>query len=70
MKVVVVGATGNVGTSVVEALAADPAVTEISRGWPGGPRRRGSRRRPGSKRRTSGRHRSHNIWGALTLWYC
>ena len=29
MKVVVVGATGNVGTSVVEALAADPAVTEI-----------------------------------------
>jgi UDP-glucose 4-epimerase len=29
MKVVVFGATGNVGTSVVEALAADPAVTEI-----------------------------------------
>jgi UDP-glucose 4-epimerase len=29
MRVVVVGATGNVGTSVVEALAADPAVTEI-----------------------------------------
>ncbi|HET9561260.1 MAG TPA: NAD-dependent epimerase/dehydratase family protein, partial [Propionibacteriaceae bacterium] len=29
MKVVVVGATGNVGTSVVEALAADTAVTEI-----------------------------------------
>lgn len=29
MKVVVVGATGNVGTSVVEALAADPAITEI-----------------------------------------
>jgi UDP-glucose 4-epimerase len=29
MKVVVLGATGNVGTSVVEALAADPAVTEI-----------------------------------------
>src|SRR5215207_7243452 len=29
MKVVVVGATGNVGTSVIEALAADPAVTEI-----------------------------------------
>jgi nucleoside-diphosphate-sugar epimerase len=29
MKVVVVGATGNVGTSVVEALAGDPAVTEI-----------------------------------------
>ena len=29
MKVVVVGATGNVGTSVVESLAADPAVTEI-----------------------------------------
>jgi nucleoside-diphosphate-sugar epimerase len=29
MKVVVVGATGNVGTSVVEALAEDPAVTEI-----------------------------------------
>ena len=29
MKVVVIGATGNVGTSVVEALAADPAVTEI-----------------------------------------
>jgi nucleoside-diphosphate-sugar epimerase len=29
MKVVVTGATGNVGTSVVEALAADPAITEI-----------------------------------------
>src|SRR5512133_2092133 len=29
MKVVVLGATGNVGTSVVEALAADPAITEI-----------------------------------------
>jgi UDP-glucose 4-epimerase len=29
MRVVVVGATGNVGTSVVGALAADPAVTEI-----------------------------------------
>jgi UDP-glucose 4-epimerase len=29
MKVVIVGATGNVGTSVIEALAADPAVTEI-----------------------------------------
>ena len=29
MKVVVVGATGNVGTSVVQALAADPAVSEI-----------------------------------------
>lgn len=29
MKVVVTGATGNVGTSVVEALAADPDVTEI-----------------------------------------
>lgn len=29
MKVVVVGATGNVGTSVVEALAADSTVTEI-----------------------------------------
>jgi UDP-glucose 4-epimerase len=29
MKVVVVGATGNVGTSVVEALAGDSAVTEI-----------------------------------------
>ena len=29
MKVVVFGATGNVGSSVVEALAADPAVTEI-----------------------------------------
>ena len=29
MKVVVVGATGNVGTSVVEALAGDPAITEI-----------------------------------------
>lgn len=29
MRVVVVGATGNVGTSVVRALAADPAVDEI-----------------------------------------
>ena len=29
MRVVVTGATGNVGTSVVSALAADPAVTEI-----------------------------------------
>lgn len=29
MKVVVFGATGNVGTSVVDALATDPAVTEI-----------------------------------------
>ena len=29
MKVIVTGATGNVGTSVVEALVADPAVTEI-----------------------------------------
>jgi UDP-glucose 4-epimerase len=29
MRVVVTGATGNVGTSVVPALAADPAVTEI-----------------------------------------
>ena len=29
MKVVVTGATGNVGTSVVAALSADPAVTEI-----------------------------------------
>jgi nucleoside-diphosphate-sugar epimerase len=29
MKVVVTGATGNVGTSVVKALSADPAVTEI-----------------------------------------
>jgi UDP-glucose 4-epimerase len=29
MKVVVVGATGNVGTSVVEALAADPVVDEV-----------------------------------------
>jgi UDP-glucose 4-epimerase len=29
MKVVIVGATGCVGTSVIEALAADPAVTEI-----------------------------------------
>jgi UDP-glucose 4-epimerase len=29
MKVVVTGATGNVGTSVVEALAGDPDVTEI-----------------------------------------
>ena len=30
MRVVVTGATGNVGTSVVSALAADPNVTEIS----------------------------------------
>ncbi|MGH9279677.1 MAG: NAD-dependent epimerase/dehydratase family protein [Acidimicrobiales bacterium] len=30
MKVVVTGATGNVGTSVVAALAADPDVTEIT----------------------------------------
>ncbi|REE99828.1 NAD-dependent epimerase/dehydratase family protein [Thermomonospora umbrina] len=29
MRVVVVGATGNVGTSTVQALAADPAVTSI-----------------------------------------
>ncbi|MFG3042214.1 NAD-dependent epimerase/dehydratase family protein [Streptomyces sp. NPDC048330] len=29
MKVVVTGATGNAGTSVVHALAADPAVTEV-----------------------------------------
>ena len=29
MRVVVTGATGNVGTSVVSALAADPNVTEI-----------------------------------------
>ncbi|MEU2391800.1 NAD-dependent epimerase/dehydratase family protein [Streptomyces sp. NPDC007369] len=29
MKVVVTGATGNAGTSVVRALAADPAVTEV-----------------------------------------
>jgi nucleoside-diphosphate-sugar epimerase len=29
MRIVVTGATGNVGTSVVEALAADPHVTEI-----------------------------------------
>src|SRR3954447_19733511 len=29
MKVVVTGATGNVGTSVVSALAADPRVSEI-----------------------------------------
>lgn len=29
MKVVVTGATGNVGTSVVEVLARDPEVTEI-----------------------------------------
>jgi UDP-glucose 4-epimerase len=29
MKIVVTGATGNVGTSVVEALGADPEVTEI-----------------------------------------
>jgi nucleoside-diphosphate-sugar epimerase len=29
MRIVVTGATGNVGTSVVEALAADPAVDEI-----------------------------------------
>ena len=29
MKIVVTGATGNVGTSVVEALAADPDVTQI-----------------------------------------
>ena len=29
MRIVVTGATGNVGTSVVEALAADPRVTEI-----------------------------------------
>ena len=29
LRVVVVGATGNVGTSVVEALASDPAVNEI-----------------------------------------
>jgi nucleoside-diphosphate-sugar epimerase len=29
MRVVVIGATGNVGTSVVEALAGDPAVEEI-----------------------------------------
>src|SRR2546423_14498220 len=29
MKVVVTGATGNVGTSVVQALSADPAVDSI-----------------------------------------
>jgi UDP-glucose 4-epimerase len=29
MRVIVTGASGNVGTSVLEALAADPAVTEI-----------------------------------------
>jgi nucleoside-diphosphate-sugar epimerase len=29
MRIVVTGATGNVGTSVVDALVADPAVTEI-----------------------------------------
>src|SRR5688500_14006645 len=29
MRIVVTGATGNVGTSVVAALAADPRVTEI-----------------------------------------
>jgi nucleoside-diphosphate-sugar epimerase len=29
MRIVVTGATGNVGTSVVEALAADPAVSQI-----------------------------------------
>ncbi|MDQ3946665.1 MAG: NAD-dependent epimerase, partial [Actinomycetota bacterium] len=29
MKVVVVGATGNVGTSVVEALASEPSVDEV-----------------------------------------
>src|SRR4051794_35964128 len=29
MRIVVIGATGNVGTSVVEALAADPGVEEI-----------------------------------------
>jgi uncharacterized protein YbjT (DUF2867 family) len=29
MRIVVTGATGNVGTSVVQALADDPAVEEI-----------------------------------------
>ena len=29
MRVVVTGATGNVGTSLIEALAADPAIDEI-----------------------------------------
>ena len=29
MRVVIVGATGNVGTSVLEALALEPAVDEI-----------------------------------------
>ena len=29
MRIVVTGATGNVGTSVVDALVADPRVTEI-----------------------------------------
>jgi UDP-glucose 4-epimerase len=29
MKIVITGATGNVGTSVIESLAEDPAVTEI-----------------------------------------
>jgi UDP-glucose 4-epimerase len=29
MRIVIVGATGNVGTSVVGALAADPAVESV-----------------------------------------
>jgi UDP-glucose 4-epimerase len=29
IRVVITGATGNVGTSVVDALVADPRVTEI-----------------------------------------
>ena len=68
MKVVVVGATGNIGTSVVEALAADPAVPR-SLGWRRESRRRGSRRIPDSKRRISGRRRSPNISGADSV-YC
>jgi len=41
MRIVVVGATGNVGTSTVEALAADPAVEQIVGV---------ARRRPGQER--------------------
>ena len=66
MKVVVIGATGNVGTSVVEALAADTAVTEIV----GVARRTPSSWQPAKTRfeaadvRSAG---SHNIYRAPTL---
>ena len=65
MKVVVLGATGNVGTSVVEALAADPHYGD-RRGSPADP----SSWHPAKTRFEAADVRSaelRNIYGALTL---